>query len=221
MSLRKDILTAARADSIPAGESGPWSVRKWDTANYPKLHADDGRMVALQQGKLIKVKPGNYTSLMRVTLATMHKDQGGECVMTDTENELETHLDFMLHAHGRVLKTGLGLGCVVRGLLVNPAVRFVVVIERDADVLRLVAPHMPRDRVSIVHADALEWCERNKGTFDCAWHDIWSDEDKGEPDLAISHQSLLLAMRKKVKTQGAWAFPRPIRRILREGFETP
>jgi hypothetical protein len=36
--------------------------------------------------------------------------------MNDFPQELKKHLDFVLRARGRVLVTGLGLGCVVRGL---------------------------------------------------------------------------------------------------------
>lgn len=211
--LKNRMLEAARADCIPAGESGLWTVRKWDTASYPNLLTKSGEMLAMQQGKLVKIKPGHYTSLMRWTNATLMNNHGGECVMTDTANELATHLNFMLRAHGRVLKTGLGLGCVVRGLLVNPAVESIVVIERDPHVMRLVAPHIPKERVTIIEADALVWCKETTEQFDCAWHDIWNDTDKDEPALAILHGKLLVAMEDKVKkAHGAWAFPRFIRR---------
>lgn len=206
MSLKKDILAAARADSIPAGESGLWSVRKWSINKLRWGTASDG-----SRGGWIQ--PGSYTSLIRATLETLHTTQG-ECVMLDTMNELQTHLNFMLRARGHVLKTGLGLGCVVRGLLVNPAVESVTVIERDADVLKLVAPYMPKDRVEIIHADAMKWCAETDRQFDCAWHDIWSDPDKEERPLPVLHGDLLCAMAKKVRggVHGAWDMPRFIKK---------
>lgn len=132
------------------------------------------------------VPPGKYVHLWRFTMATMHMDPPAEMVMNDIESELRKHLDFCLRAHGMVLVTGLGLGCVLRGLLVNPAVRHVLVIERDPAVIRLVAPHLPQTappRHTIVEADARTWCKEVGITFDCAWHDIWSDPDKDEEHL--------------------------------------
>lgn len=206
MSLKEDILRAARADSIPAGESGTWSVRKW-AIDRPRIgySADRSRSGV--------IPAGSYTSLVKLTMATMHNADPGECVMLDAPHELRTHLDFMMRAKGRVLKTGLGLGCVVRGCLVNPAVTHVTVIERDPHVLKLVAPHMPKDRVEIIQADAIQWCKETDRQFDSAWHDIWNDDDLNEPPLAVLHGDLLCATSKKVKgPHGAWDFPRFMRK---------
>jgi len=137
--------------------------------------------------------------------------------MDDSDRELRTHLDFMLRAKGRVLITGLGLGCVVRGCLANPAVEQVTCIERDQSVLKLVAPYMPKTpRLEIIKADALKWCEATEEKFDCAWHDLWSDPDKEEPHLQVNHSHLLAMLADKVGYQGAWAFPREQKRLWRE-----
>jgi len=135
--------------------------------------------------------------------------------MDDTRPELESHLGFMRQAEGRVLVTGLGLGCVVRGLLAKRSVTAVTVIEKSADVLKLVKPHMPRDEhLEIIHADALTWAGQTDRTFDYAWHDLWTDRTKGEPHLALWHTRLLLDMRDKVTRQGAWDYPRWTRQFL-------
>lgn len=130
-NLKQTVLAAARADAIPAGDSGLWMVRK-DIARKPIL--------AKRNDKLVQIPAGTYTSLVRWTESTLHLH--GEVVMHDVPAELNTHLDFMLRANGRVLVTGLGLGCVVRGCLANPAVRHVTCIENSVDVLKLVAPYM-------------------------------------------------------------------------------
>lgn len=200
--LKSRLLAAARADAIPAGSAGLWVVRK------PTLTK---RTLVEHCGKFKWVEPCSYTWLGRYTTATLHT--GGEAVMHDTPEELNTHLDFMLRARGSVLITGLGLGCVTRGVLANPNVTKVLVIERDKDVLKLVEPHMPKDpRLYILYFDAVAWCEQSSERFDCAWHDLWTDEERGEPHLAEVHQRLLIAMRKRVKFQGAWNFPRVLRR---------
>ena len=210
--LKDAILKAAKADDIPAGTRGCWTVRKFSVAR-PAI-------VPREEGGLVMLPPGNYTHLFCYTSATAMKNGGlGDCVMHDTPEELAKHLQFMLAATGRVLVTGLGLGCVTRGLLANPNVHSVTVIEREASVLRLVMPWMPKDeRLSVVHADALEWVRRTRRQFDCAWHDLWTDEGAGEPHLQIVHMQLIcaLAVRRAVKLQGAWAFPRYFRRTMKE-----
>lgn len=211
MTLKENVLKAARATHIPEGRSGRWTVQRFRTLG-PLL-------VPREEGKVAVLPAGEYTQLYCMTDATMH--QIGELVMDDTERELKKHLSFMLAAHGRVLITGLGLGCVVRGCLANPAVKHVVCIERSMDVMNLVGTQMPRDdkRLTIILADALEWVPRHSrpGEFDCAWHDLWTDTCQGEPHLALWHSKLLVhCIESKVKVVGAWSFPRYIRRSYRE-----
>jgi hypothetical protein len=188
---RTDILAAARADGIPAGTCRLWTVKKF---------------------RLAKPLPaGSYTQLWRATLAALHLAEHGELVMQDTPEELNTHLEFMLKARGRVLITGLGLGCVARGCLANPQVESVTIIERDPAVMRLVSPWMPAERVTIIVADALAWATQSTERFDCAWHDLWSDPDKDEPHLQITHLALICALSDRTDFQGAWQFPRQFR----------
>lgn len=203
--LKAKILTAARADSIPEGWSGLWYIRK---GHVPPGH------ISIWEGNPVSVPAGTYTHLFRVTDETLYYTPPGLVVMEDTPFELSTHLDFMLKASGRVLVTGLGLGCVVRGLLANPAVKHVTCIERSTDVLKLVAPHMPKSRLTIVQADALEWSQTNSQEFDCAWHDLWTNREDGEPHLDYWHTRLMIDCSKHVKRQGAWRMARTVKRLL-------
>lgn len=134
--------------------------------------------------------------------------------MEDTPFELRTHLGFVMRAYGRVLITGLGLGCVIRGLQQNPKVQEIICIENSPDVLRLVLPHTPADRLTVIEADALKWTSQNKDPFDCAWHDLWTNRDEGEPHLDLWHAQLFMNCKKTAKHQGAWAFSRKGKRIL-------
>ena len=68
----------------------------------------------------------------------------------------------------------------------------------------------------MIHADALEWVKNNGQGFDCAWHDLWSDEDRGEEHLQLKHSKLLAELAPKIPMQGAWAFPRDQKRLWRE-----
>lgn len=201
------LLRAARAEHIPVGRSGPWAVRRLRcTLATQAANRAAGRRV---------VPIGTYTVLTRLT---SWEPFSGETVMSDEPYELGRHLWAMRRARGRVLVTGLGLGCVVRGMLANPAVDHIDLIERDGDVLELVREHMPEGRrLSIRHAEAVSWVEQHASVrWDFAWHDLWSDHDAGEEHLAITHQRLMIALRNSVppREQGAWAFPKNQRRAL-------
>jgi hypothetical protein len=200
------LLQAARATNIPAAWSGGWFVEKTQL-KLPQPVS--------YRGGIRLLSPGIYTALFRMTDSTMMNWPPGEVVMEDTPFELKTHLEFMLKARGSILVTGLGLGCVTRGLLANPAVNHVTCIEKSADVLKLVQPYMPQtNRLSIIHADALEWTTTTTQTFDYAWHDIWSNRDAGEPHLDELHTHLIFNCRDKVRNQGAWKYAREAKRFL-------
>lgn len=205
------LMTAMKGDAIPEGWSGLWFIRKRSIPNW---------LSSERHGHPVEVPPGDYTFLHRLTDATVYAEPAGECVMEDTPLELATHLGFVMRARGKVLITGLGLGCVVRGLLANPNVEHVTCIENSKDVLKLVAPHMPSGRLEIIEAEAIQWTAQNKTRFDAAWHDILADRDKGQPHLDLLHGELLVNCRETVERQGAWSFDKAMKRVLlRRGFQ--
>ena len=205
--MKNAILAAAKADAIPAGTSGLWSIQKLNQKMSTVIWRNKRPFV---------VPPGSYTILRRMTESTLHMD--GEVVMEDTPIELVTHLQFMLRARGNVLVTGLGLGCVVRGLLANPNVTHITCIENSVDVLKLVAPHMPTDRLEIVQADALEWTVQDKRPFDCAWHDLWTNQEAGEPHLDVWHVKMMINCAGRVPVQGAWNLDRRAKAMVQRHF---
>lgn len=113
------------------------------------------------------VEPGTYTVLW----------VDGQLMMSDTPSELRDHLPFVQKATGKVLVGGLGLGCVVRGLLAKPDVTEVTVLEFSKDVIAAIGPRMQDKRLRIVQADVYEWLpidepERTQ-RFDFCWMDVW------------------------------------------------
>jgi hypothetical protein len=188
-----EIMRAARVPpTVPPQAFGPWTIER-------RLARDS------ILGDFDLVGADDYTLLRRHTMATLHLE-GGEIVMEDSVRELSKHLPIWLAARGRVLKTGLGLGCVVRGLLTNPAVEHVDVVEIDAHIVRVIGAEFAGDpRVTIHHADALEW-DFGDRRWDYAWHDIWTEGNAG---LQALHMKLIMRFWDAVgRNQGAWAFPR-------------
>lgn len=216
---RQNILQAARADAIPRGKSGLWFVTKFSLREAIEILREHYGIS--RTDRKVTLPPGKYTQLWRLTLSgSMNLPFPADLVMQDTPDELETHLDFMLRAHGHVLITGLGLGCVARGCLANPNVKSVTVIEQDSDVLRLVRPYLP-PRIQIIRANAVAWI-RSKGNgpalklFDCAWHDLWSDpDDEKAAHLQVMHSDMISHSLRHIPLQGAWQLPRWFKHSLR------
>lgn len=196
-----DILAAMRADSIRAERLGRWSIRK---TNISAEQAARSRIVEAE-GKGKRVPAGQYTFLY---CKTEPDGIRGEVVMNDFASELKKHLEFILVARGRVLVTGLGLGCVVRGLLKHGRADEIHIVEREADVIGLCGKSVADSRVVIHHADALKWIPDRR--FDFAWHDLWSDPLRKEQHLQRLHSRLIVRLVKRdlAEYQGAWAMPR-------------
>lgn len=193
-------LSAARCPStLKAQEFGLWTIER-RAAPESEPH---GAMFRALVGSPVQ------TALGRITEATMHQPPG-EIVMEDSTQELSRHLPIWLAARGRLLVTGLGLGCVVRGLLASPQVEHIDVIELDRDILRIVGAEFEREpRVSLHLGNALT-CKMPGRHWDFAWHDCWC-EGSG---LQLLHLKLIARYRKRCARQGAWMLPRMMKRRL-------
>lgn len=212
--LRQTILSAACANHIPAAGAGLWTIKKFRLAKAFQRRSPGAESI---------IPAGEYTQLFRYTEShAMREHELGELVMQDTPDELQTHLEFMMRAWGKVLVTGMGLGCVVRGTLANPAVTSVTLIERDSHVMQLVSrfirqPGGPEKPLHMILCDASDWVKGTNEKFDCAWHDLWSDPDKEEQHLQVTHTHLIASLASRVKMQGAWKLPRWFKRRQSSG----
>lgn len=194
-------MEAARVPTRLAPQAfGLWNIKRVDVADFPPKLRDQ-----------LGIGWTSYTLLHRYTLATMMHGRG-EVVMEDSIRELRKHLPIWMNARGRVLVTGLGLGCVVRGLLANPDVDHIDVVEIDRHIIRVVGHEFVNNRrVAIRHGDALKAKWPPGTTWDAAWHDLWTED--GNRELHLMHAELLGRYARRCPSQGAWAFPRVIGRI--------
>jgi hypothetical protein len=98
----------------------------------------------------------------------------GEPWMSDQPREALDMADLARGTHGRVLLGGLGLGLLARMSAARADVTEVVVVEREAAVIELVAPVLPLDKVSVVRSCLFEYLHRLQSwRFDSAVFDIW------------------------------------------------
>lgn len=93
--------------------------------------------------------------------------------MSDDVFLLRRDRKFCESAHGRILLTGLGLGLTARWLSMNPAVEYILVIEKSADVIKLVAPYLPPTKIDCLCADAYEFPTADQ--WDFVLHDCFEE----------------------------------------------
>jgi hypothetical protein len=197
-----ELIEACRVpDSVPEGRAGLWSIRRSrvDDLSNPFAQAYVRHLLGGFD---------SYTLLERDTMATLHRERG-ECVMEDSLRELQRHLPILVAARGRVLISGLGLGCVVRGLLAKPEVEHVDVIEIDHAIAQLVWPEFAANERVTLHmgdAESISWSPGSR--WDFAWHDVWSETES----LDLVHGRILARYHDLVGQQGAWQFNRAVKR---------
>lgn len=196
-----EFLHAARVPaSLEPQRFGPWTIER---RPYPRTRAGREHYILLwRQSRRRSEIPGEDPLVL----------EEPACVMEDSPIELAKHLPIWLRARGRVLVTGLGLGCVVRGLLASRDVTAIDVVEIDPAIVDVVGrefePAFPRVQLHQGDALALEL----PGSWDYAWHDLWTD---GAEHLQVLHSKLFLRFAGRARWQGAWEFPRYLRKLAK------
>ena len=142
------------------------------------------------------VPPGEYTRLKR------NKDSWGNIVMSDTPAEMDDHWYAVANAKGSCLLNGLGIGMVLKNILLKSEVTDVTVIEISQDLIDLVGPHYNDPRVTIICMDALEYKPVKDKKYGMVWHDIW---DGICSDNLEDMKKLHRRYGKKAEWQGSWA----------------
>ena len=185
--------------SVPEGVSGNWEVKKFSVS---KEDAEFNMMRSIysfsSSGRYVPA--GQYTGLY----------VNGQVMMSDTPDELSDHYQPLSVASGICLVSGLGLGCVVEGMLEKRdsqgrlAVDKVIVLEKSKDVLNLVESHFVDrygDRIEVRNVDALEYKPPREERYDVVWHDIWLYlcEDNLE-EMTLLHRRY----GRKCDWQGSW-----------------
>lgn len=149
--------------AYPEGDWGPWRLTHMatgiDCGYYTRQWLISGMPV------LMRRNPGN--------------SELWETWMSLTPHEIESQEPGCLCAHGHTVVMGMGMGWVALNAALNPAVKRVTVVERDADVIKLfaatgVAGQLPQNvggKIVVVQADALEW--QPDEPVDFLYADIW------------------------------------------------
>lgn len=117
------------------------------------------------RAKIEGISPGTYVRLVHA----------GEVVMSNTNMEKRTNLEFCHNAHGDIIIGGLGIGMIIFAIQDKPEVKSITVIEKNEEVIEMVATQLNfNDKVKIVHADVFEWRPEKGVKYDMSYMDIWN-----------------------------------------------
>lgn len=175
---------------VPEGKKGPWTVERFTVSKKDADFFNLRQIIARQGGR--RIMPGTYTRLIR--------EKAWDPMMSDTPAERWDHYAVVKLAKGRVLVAGLGLGVVLNALLRKSEIQHVTILEKDADVIALVAPHYQakaNGRLTIVHADVFEWVPPKGERWDVVWFDIW-------PNMCEDHLPEMTRLKRKFARRAAW-----------------
>lgn len=114
------------------------------------------------------IKAGNYVKLEQ------KKPYGYEQVMSNTPMELDTNMEFIVNANGKVLIGGLGLGLIVQAIQNNHNVDSIIIVEKNKEIIALVKPQLIMNKkVSIVEGNIDDF--KTNECFDTIYLDIWNN----------------------------------------------
>ncbi len=196
----------------PEGECGDVTIEQFDFTEGQAKWAELHDMI---HGRFGVALAGRYTRL----------SIDGTLMMTDTPDEIRDHMGVIARTARvgtrTVLVAGLGLGVVVRAILMNRHVEKVVVLEQSRDVLELVAHRwlMPiyQDRLTVVQCDVLAYRPAKGERYDVAWFDIW-------PTVSGDHWSEMKLLHRRwarrVGWQDSWRRGE-MQRLARTGEDAP
>lgn len=131
---------------------------------------------------------------------------GRTLMMTDTRMEQNSNYGVVHAAMGNVLIAGLGIGMILLPILAKPEVTGVTVIEKYADVVKLVEPAIRKAagadaaKLRVIEADIFEWAPPKGEKWDTIYFDIW-------PDICTDNLEEMTKLHRKMakrKAPGGW-----------------
>lgn len=93
--------------------------------------------------------------------------------MSNIPAEIYDHAEICRKSHGRILICGLGLGIILHQLCCNDHISEIVVVEKEPEIIDMIAPAFLENKVTILQEDAffLDECGIT-GQFDTMFFDI-------------------------------------------------
>jgi len=155
---------------LPTGRSGKWSIDKQIVPEGTEL------TVVSMRNAIFMGLPHSKIKVNRETVIH-HLYEGESLWMSDRPQEIEQAYRQLAKAEGKVLVGGLGIGLAAAVLHANPKVRHITVIEKEQDVIKLVAPYLPQGKIITVEGELFGFLREAKASgfkYDFAFYDIWT-----------------------------------------------
>ena len=167
---------------LPEMQNGPWKIEHF-VVDRPDYHS-------LMRGRGVPMG-GKFTRLMR----------GRQLVMSDTPAEQRDHWAAVANAKGSCLLNGLGIGMVLKNILLKPEVEDVTVVEISQDLIDIVSPHYNDSRVTFICSSAFDYKPPKGKRYQMVWHDIW---DNICSDNLKEMEKLHRKYGRRSEWQGSW-----------------
>jgi spermidine synthase len=140
--------------TLPEMQKGEWRIEKFKV-DRPDFHS-------MLRGRDVPLG-GTFTRVIR----------GRTLVMSDTPAEQRDHYSAVRKATGSCLLNGLGIGMVLKNILLKDNVTDVTIVEISQDLIDLVSPYYQDNRVTFVCCDAFDYKPPKGKRYNMVWHDIW------------------------------------------------
>ena len=146
---------------IPEMNGKEWCIERFTVDRMDWHSALRGRKVPI--GDM-------FTRLMRIGGGRF-----GDPVMSDTPAEQQDLWEPVREATGSCLINGLGIGLLLKNILIKSDVTDVTVVEISQELLDMVSPHYNDQRVTFICCDAYEYQPPKGKRYNMVWHDIWDN----------------------------------------------
>lgn len=127
----------------------------------------------------------------------------GQLMMSDTQFERRTNMNFVQHAKGRVMIAGLGVGLILNAIkdkVESGEITSIVIYEKYQDVIDLVAHRYSDLPLEIRCEDILTYKPKKGEKYDTIYFDIWPEVCRDNlHEIATLHQRW-----KSHKEKGGW-----------------
>lgn len=147
-------------ERIPEGLLGNAQITHFEISPEDATRA---KLYNFYNGEYSGLKTGKYMKLI----------VDNEIMMSNTQMEQRTNMDFIIRANGKVLIAGLGIGMILEPLFVKDSVNEIIVVEKNRNVISLVTPYIKHNKLKIVEADIFNYTPENGVKFDTIYFDIW------------------------------------------------
>ena len=143
----------------------------------------------------------------RIPIMVLQEKRGGawHSWMVDDPPQYRAMQIYCEQASGDVLCAGLGLGLMAHELCKNKAVRRVVVIELNQEVISLTSPYMPK-KVEIVRDDFFSYIHKDTNHWGMILVDLWVSSGREEKLKLIGEVAPIAALLKITHPQSKIVF---------------